>query len=791
MANTEETILVIDDTPLNLSILFEALEAAGFRVRVATNGETALISCNHLPPDLILLDIVMPEMDGFETCRRLKSNDVTKDIPVIFITALTESIDEIKAFELGAVDFISKPIQVETVLARVKTQLALRRYQLSLTEKNRQLQQEIDERKKVEQRLKLTQFSVDEAADAIFWVNDQGQIYYVNKMACHLLGYTSEELNNLSLFEIDTNYSTSNWIDNWQRLKVHPMTVESEFQGKDHRPVPVEVTFTYVEFGDQAYCLLFARDITLRRWATNEFLRLEGRYQSLFENAPMSLWEEDWSGVKQILDELKEVGVTDFLTYFEENPDVIYYCMEAVNITDVNQATLQLHSANSKEQLISGLTQVFGPETEKTFKRQLLAITQDQLYFESEVVNYTLTGAKKDLVLKQFVAPGYEHSRGKVLTALVDITEQKQVEVALRESETRYRLLAENSLDLIALLDLQGNILYASPSHYQVLGYDNDTLSHGNVFQLIHTDNHAQVMDAVQNLQSAETNQVVEVSLAKQDGEWITVEAILSTVYSDNQKVDQILLSARDITQRKQTEQALRQANTELDAFARTVAHDLKTPLGIIIGYAEYLYEVAPNSPIDEIMELITRVIEGGHQGANIVNELLLLAGVRKQQVPIRALDMGQVISQARQQLTFLINEYQSEIHFPDTWPKVMGYGPWIREVWVNYLSNGLKYGGKPPRLELGAVPQPDDMIRFWIKDNGPGIPPDSQSRLFTEFTRLEEVRADGHGLGLSIVRRIIDKLGGEVGVNSKLGEGSTFYFTLPAAPSKSTKSDT
>jgi signal transduction histidine kinase len=135
-----------------------------------------------------------------------------------------------------------------------------------------------------------------------------------------------------------------------------------------------------------------------------------------------------------------------------------------------------------------------------------------------------------------------------------------------------------------------------------------------------------------------------------------------------------------------------------------------------------------------------------------------------------------------------MIEEYGGEVITPITpelWPVAEGYTPWVEEVWINYLSNGLKYGGHPPRLEVGATPQDDGMIRFWVKDNGPGLDAEEQARLFAEFTRLGKVRAQGHGLGLSIVRRIMEKLGGQAGVESEVGQGSLFYFTLPHHPAK------
>ena len=105
-------------------------------------------------------------------------------------------------------------------------------------------------------------------------------------------------------------------------------------------------------------------------------------------------------------------------------------------------------------------------------------------------------------------------------------------------------------------------------------------------------------------------------------------------------------------------------------------------------------------------------------------------------------------------------------------------------EVWVNYISNALKYGGTPPHVELGAtVRRENGQVRFWVRDDGPGIEPDEIAKLFTPFQRLGEIPVQGYGLGLSIVRRIVERLDGQVGTESEIGRGSTFWFTLPALP--------
>jgi signal transduction histidine kinase len=168
-----------------------------------------------------------------------------------------------------------------------------------------------------------------------------------------------------------------------------------------------------------------------------------------------------------------------------------------------------------------------------------------------------------------------------------------------------------------------------------------------------------------------------------------------------------------------------------------------------------------------------------GRKMTNTIDELLLLAGVRKMEVGMIPLDMASIAAEALQQLGDMIEEHQAEITLPETWPVALGHGPWVEAVWVNYLSNAIKYGGHPPRVELGATVQSDGRVCFWVRDNGAGISPEEQARLFKPFTRIDQVSTKGHGLGLSIVQRIVSKLGGQVGVESEIDQGSVFSFTL------------
>jgi len=151
------TILVIDDTPDNLWLLKEYLTQSGYTVLAAREGEEGMALAEAHLPDLILLDILMPGKDGFEVCRQLKTNRITQEIPVIFMTSLTRTNDKIRGFQLGAVDYITKPYQLEEVLARVNTHLTISDLRASLQEQNEQLQQEIIERQRIEDALRVSQ----------------------------------------------------------------------------------------------------------------------------------------------------------------------------------------------------------------------------------------------------------------------------------------------------------------------------------------------------------------------------------------------------------------------------------------------------------------------------------------------------------------------------------------------------------------------------------------------------------------------------------------------------------
>lgn len=290
----------------------------------------------------------------------------------------------------------------------------------------------------------------------------------------------------------------------------------------------------------------------------------------------------------------------------------------------------------------------------------------------------------------------------------------------------------------------------------------------------------------------------LEAAHGNYNGQATPPEGILS-VYDDLKPIkqtaeagvhewEQPLLMAQayfnEMVELRRLNSQLQARNEELETFAHTVAHQLKNSSCLVIMFG-YILKQSVKLP-EPTQEYLEGIIQSGQKMNNVINELQLLAGIREGNVELNPLNMGELVAEARQRLAHIIEERQAQIIAPDEWPIGWGYGPWIEEVWVNYLDNAIKYGGEPPRVELGATIQSDGMVHFWVRDNGPGLPPEKQAQVFQPFIRLDQINTEGHGLGLSIVQRIVEKLGGQVGIESQgiPGQGSTFMFTLSARKS-------
>ncbi len=185
----------------------------------------------------------------------------------------------------------------------------------------------------------------------------------------------------------------------------------------------------------------------------------EARYRGLFENSPVSLWEEDSSEVKIYIDHLRATGIKDFKTYFENHPEEIHKCVALARIVDVNQATLKMYQATSKEQILIGLTHIFDKESFVVYQQALIALAEGQTVFEAEAITRTFRGARNYIYLRLSIAPGCEHTWSKIFVSLTDITARKQTENALKRRIDFEKTVASISTKFLVTSDFNKAVL--------------------------------------------------------------------------------------------------------------------------------------------------------------------------------------------------------------------------------------------------------------------------------------------------------------------------------------------
>lgn len=360
---------------------------------------------------------------------------------------------------------------------------------------------------------------------------------------------------------------------------------------------------------------------------------------------------------------------------------------------------------------------------------------------------------------------------------------------ALKNSLTINELFEALSEGII-VVDAAGMIVAANRRIADMFGYAKSEVIGQSVslfvpeqYRVVHA---RQTSDYFAEPRRRRMGQGIDLIGRRKDGTEFPVEISLSYIDTAVGKMGIAFVS--DITKRKKTERELQVRNEELDAFAHTVAHDLNASMSLIVGYSDALAAIHQSLSPDELHNYLLLIARNGRKMSNIINELLLFASLRKEDVPLKPLDMAAVVGEAVRRLRYEIDAAEAEMIQPDSYPRVVGYPAWVEEVWFNYISNGLKYGGRPPRLELGSTVREDGSVCFWVKDNGRVLTADQQTKVFDSPSQKEMLRVQGYGLGLSIVRRIVEKLNGRVFLESQLGEGSKFGFILPAAEAQMSK---
>ncbi|WP_198264293.1 response regulator [sulfur-oxidizing endosymbiont of Gigantopelta aegis] len=238
----QATLLLVDDNPTNLQVLYQTLEGHGYKLLLAKNGEDALNIVHKVHPELILLDIMMPGMDGYEVCLKIKSNPELADIAIIFLSALDDVKDKVKGFDCGAVDYVAKPFQSEEVIARVETHIKIRQLETILAQKNKRLEED-------------NALILDAMGEGLLGVDKQGLITFINPAGAEIIGWLEDEIRGKNFHDVIMHTDSQGHrhplekddVFNTLRDRVQRQSDSNIFWHKDSGSFPVEYTVTMIE----------------------------------------------------------------------------------------------------------------------------------------------------------------------------------------------------------------------------------------------------------------------------------------------------------------------------------------------------------------------------------------------------------------------------------------------------------------------------------------------------------------------------------------------------------------
>ena len=301
--------------------------------------------------------------------------------------------------------------------------------------------------------------------------------------------------------------------------------------------------------------------IIQRRRAERELQESEQRFRSLFENSPVSLWEEDASGVRQYIDELKFSGIADFKTHFKMQPESLQRCAQLLRIIRVNQATLDLYGASRSEELYQGLSTIFTEDAWDIFREEMLALVDGKTQFKGDTAQNTMQGDRLDIILQLNVPPGYESTWERIFVSIVDITERRRAEEALKEKTEELDRFFTVALDLLCIADTDGYFHRLNPQWEVVLGYSLSELEGQRFLDLVHPDDKDSTLAVLGQLGAQKTVLDFVNRYRCKDSSYRWIE------WRSYPMGNLIYAAAHDITERKQAEEALHDRENRLSAI--------------------------------------------------------------------------------------------------------------------------------------------------------------------------------------------------------------------------------
>jgi len=603
------------------------------------------------------------------------------------------------------------------------------------------------------------------------YIVQEGKFQYVNRLFQEMTGYAEGELvgtNSLALVHPDDRGLVRNKaIEDLKRHKRHsPSPYEYRAIRKSGEVMWVLENVTSTEYEGKPATVGSFIDITERKQAEEALRQSEERYRTILEEMEEGYFEVDLAG----------------------------------NYTFSNDANCRALGCSREELLgVNYRPYMAEEDTKAIFKafNQVYRTGKPNKGFSYEVV-------RKDgsTGFGELSAFPLRNQEGKIIGfrgLSRDITERKQMEEALRQSEERYRTILENIEDGYHEVDLGGNFTFFNDSLCRSLGYSRDEMM-GMNFRVFTPEEDVKTVYKAFSQVYRTGKPIAGFSWrgVRKDGTKGFAEASVSLLRNQAGEIIGFRGVSRDVTERKRAEREreallkdmrkinrkLEQSNKELQDFVYIASHDLREPLRKMTSFGTLLQDSLKGKLDEDQRENFEFMIDGATRMQMMIDDLLAYSRVTTKAKPSETVDLNEVIEDLKKlELAIRLDETKGTIHVPETLLRVKGDPSQIHQLFQNLIGNGLKFyrEGIPPEITIRTYQIDDDMVRVEIEDNGIGVDEEYYEQIFTMFKRLHSrTRYEGSGIGLAVCKKIVNRLGGDIGVKSNPGEGATFWFTLP-----------
>ncbi|HAX78692.1 MAG TPA: histidine kinase [Cyanobacteria bacterium UBA11372] len=684
IATEKANILIVDDTLENLRLLSNMLTQEGYKVRGVPKGQKAIATAQLAPPDLILLDIMMPEMDGYEVCQQLKAGEKTRDIPVIFLSALNDTLDKIQAFAVGGVDYITKPFHVEEVLARVESQLRLRSLQKQLLQQNTILQKEIRERQVLEKRLRDSEAEMrgffEAMSDIVLFINGE---------------------------------------DN--SLKIAPTNPDRFY------PPDTDILGQTIE---------------------------------LFSGEKADIFNDK---VKQALEIQQPINFEYSLEL--ENRQIWFIA----SIAPTSENTVVWVARDISDRYLAEAAQ----KRRAIIDNLLLNISRAFLDQDIDTaIDFTLskigeyTGSDRSYIIRFYDQQKYLTMTHEWCAKTAEPQIELLQEIPVETFPWMYAQLLSGKTVIISDVDNLPAEAVAEKTALTRLS----TRSLINI-PLLHRNQLVGCIGLV-TVHAAKQWNPEEINLLKLVGEIVAIGLARNDAEIDRQQAAQAAVAAS-------------KAKSE---FLANMSHELRTPLTAILGLSEVLREETFGPLTAKQHQKLATIEQSGQHLLELINDVLDLSKIEagKMELQLAPTDISGLCNAS---LAFVRQQaHQKRIQLSCQVPPRLGKieidERRMRQVLINLLSNSVKF--TPEGGEVWIEIQADrerEIVQFSVVDNGIGIAPQDINKLFRPFVQLDGAfnrRYAGTGLGLALVRQVVELHGGSVSLESELGKGSRFTASVP-----------